>query len=324
MDEDYYKILGVSRNASQSDIQKAYRKLARKYHPDMNPDDESAKQRFQDVQRAYEVLNDPEKREMYDRYGSAFESAGAGPGPAGGPQWRTYTGGPEGFQDIDISELFGRGFGAGGGGGFDDLFRQFNQAGAGARPRGRRAAQPTRGNDLRHEVTVPFTTAVKGGKVHLSIRRPDGSVEPIEVKVPAGMPLGKPLRVRGKGEPSPTGGEPGDILLSINVTPHPHFTRDGNDLELRLPVTLAEAALGAKIDVPTPHGTVSLKIPAGSSSGKRLRVKGQGIKPAKGDPGDLYVVLEIVLPPELDDESRELIRQLDARQAFDPRRELHW
>ena len=323
MDEDFYKILGVGRNASQSDIQKAYRKLARKYHPDMNPDDESAKKRFQDVQRAYEVLNDPEKREMYDRYGSAFEAAGAGPGPSGGPQWRTYTsGGPEGFQDIDISELFGRGFGGGAGGGFDDLFRQFNQAGA--KPRGRRTAQPVRGADLRHEVAVPFTTAVQGGKVHISIRRPDGSVEPIEVKVPAGMPPGKPLRVRGKGEPSPTGGEPGDILLTINVSPHPYFTRQGNDLELRLPVTLAEAALGGKIDVPTPHGTVSLKIPAGSSSGKRLRVKGQGVKPDKGEPGDLYVVLQIALPPDLDEECRDLIRQLDARQAFDPRDGLHW
>jgi DnaJ-class molecular chaperone len=323
MDEDYYKTLGVSRNASQADIQKAYRKLARKYHPDMNPDDESAKKRFQEVQQAYEVLNDPEKREMYDRYGGAFDSATAGrPGGGPGGGWRTYTSGGAEFHDVDVSELFGRGFGAGGGGGFDDLFRQFNQAGAGARTR--RAAPLERGADLRHEVTVPFGTAVKGGKVHLSIRRPDGSVEPIEVKVPAGMPAGKPLRVRGKGEPSPTGGEPGDILLAINVAPHPCFTREGNDLELKLPVTLAEAALGAKIDVPTPHGTVSLKIPPGSSSGKRLRVKGQGIKPDIGAPGDLYVSLQIALPDKLDESSLDLVRQLDQRQPHNPRAGLAW
>jgi DnaJ-class molecular chaperone len=292
----------------------------------MNPDDASAKQKFQDVQRAYEVLNDPQQREMYDRYGGAFESAGgARPGGAGGT-WRSYGGGAEGFQEVDINELFGRGFG-GGGGGFDDLFRQFNQAGAaaGARPRTRRGPQsPQRGGDLRHEVTVPFATAVKGGKVHLSIRRPDGSVEPIEVKVPAGIPAGKPLRIRGKGEASPDGGEPGDILLTVNVAPHPYFTRDGNDLELKLPVTLAEAALGSKIDVPTPHGTVALKIPPGTSSGKRLRVKGQGIKPDSGQPGDLYVEVQIVLPRELNEADLELIRQLDQRNPLEPRRELAW
>jgi DnaJ-class molecular chaperone len=319
MEEDYYKTLGISRNATPEDIQKAYRKMARKYHPDMNPDDESAKKKFQEVQRAYEVLNDAEKREMYDRYGSSFESVGAG-GPGGGGTWRTHAGGgPEGFQDVDFSELFG-GFG-GGGGGFDDIFRQFRQGGAQthrARPR------PQRGADLRHEVTVPLKTIVEGGKVHLSVRKPDGKVEPIEVKIPAGLPEGKPLRVRGKGEPSPTGGQAGDILLMVKVQPHPHFTRKGDDLDLTLPVTMAEAALGAKVDVPTPHQTVSLKIPPLSSSGKRLRLKGQGIKRASGEAGDLYVELQIVLPPAMDDESRELLRRLSEKQTFDPRSDLKW
>lgn len=320
MDEDYYKILGVSRNASPEEIQKAYRKMARKYHPDMNPDDESAKKRFQEVQRAYDVLNDPEKREMYDRYGSSFESVGAG-GPGGGT-WQTYPGGgAQSFQDFDFSELFGRGFGGGGGGGFDDIFRQFNQGGAGPR---RAARRPMRGADVRHEVTVPLRTIVNGGKVHLSVRQPSGKVEPIEVKIPAGLPEGKPLRIRGKGEPSPNGGEPGDILLSINVAPHEYYTRHGNDLELKLPVSVGEAAVGAKVDVPTPHQTVSLKIPPQSSTGKRLRLKGQGIKPAKGEAGDLYVELQIVLPPQVDEDSLSLLRQFDERQSFNPRSDVKW
>ena len=270
MDEDYYKVLGVNRSASQAEIQKAYRNLARKYHPDMNPDDKSAKQKFQQVQKAYDVLNDAEKRELYDRYGSSFESlAGAGPGGAG---WQTHPGGgPQGFEDVDFSELFGRGFGgAGGGGGFEDIFKQFRQGGAA--PRGA-PRQPRRGADLQHEITVPFATSIQGGEVRLSVRRPSGKVEPIAVKIPAGIEDGKKLRLRGKGDPGPAGGEPGNIFVTIHVAPHPYFIRRGNDLEVQLPVTLAEAALGSKIDVPTPHGTVTLTIPAGTSSGKRLRVR---------------------------------------------------
>ncbi|MEQ8786844.1 MAG: J domain-containing protein [Pirellulaceae bacterium] len=319
MDDDYYKTLGISRNATPEDIQKAYRKMARKYHPDMNPDDESAKKQFQDVQRAYEVLNDPEKREMYDRYGSSFESVGAG--GAGGGAWRTQTGGgPQGFQDVDFSELFGGGYG-GGGGGFDDIFRQFRQGGAGPRQAPRR---PQRGADLRHEVTVPLRTIVQGGKVHLSVRQPSGKVEPIEVKIPAGLPEGRPLRVRGKGEPSPTGGEPGDILLTVKVEPHSHFSRHGDNLDVKLPITVSEAVLGGKVDVPTPHQTVSLTIPPMSSTGKRLRLKGQGIKRDSGESGDLYVELQIVLPPSMDDDSLELVRKLNEKQTFNPRSDLKW
>lgn len=320
MEEDYYKVLGVKRDASQSDIQRAYRELARRYHPDMNPNDEKAKERFQRVQQAYDVLGKPDKREMYDRYGSSFQSAGGpgggGPGAGGG---RTYHwGGPggsgAGFEDVDFSQFFG-GRGAEG---FADIFRQF---GGGRSQRGRRS-QP--GANLHHEIQVPFQTAVEGGEAGITIQRPGGKVETISVRIPAGIEDGKKVRVRGQGEPSPTGGKPGDILITVRVAPHPYFTRRGNDLEVTVPVTLAEAALGAKIDVPTPKGVIALTVPPGTSGGKKLRVKGLGVAPPTGKAGDLYALIRIALPPTLDETAKQQIRDITERHPLNPRADLRW
>ena len=322
MATDYYKTLGISRDASQADIQKAYRKLARKYHPDVNPDDKGAKQKFQEVQKAFDVLNDTSKRELYDRYGSSFESMGAGGGPRGGGS--TWTGGaPGGFEDVDLSQFFGDRY-SGDAGSFGDIFSQFRRASPGRSQRA--SAQPRRGADITAELHIPLTTAVQGGEAQLTLARKGGKMETITVKIPRGIEDGKKIRLRGQGEPNPRG-TPGDVLITVHVAPHPHFQRRGNNLELKLPVTLAEAALGAKVDVPTPNGVISLRIPPGSSGGARLRIKGHGVTPQDGPPGDLFAEVQIVLPKTLDDESLELIRRLDAhneQNRTDPRRDLRW
>jgi len=319
MAEDYYKTLGVRRDASQADIQRAYRELARKYHPDLNPDDKAAKSKFQQIQNAFDVLNDPEKREMYDRYGSTFEGARGG----------AYTGGPFGagaggvrFEDFDLSQIFGEPFGAESAGGFGDFFSRFRRAGGG--PQRAASAGRQRGADIRHEIQIPFQTSVTGGEVQISVQRRTGKTETISVKIPPGIEDGKKIRIRGQGEPGPRHGTPGDILLTIRVAPHPVLQRRGNHLLLQLPVTLAEAALGAKVDVPTPRGTVSLRVPPGSSSGTKLRVKGHGVTPKSGPPGDLLAELQIVLPKDLDEKDREAIRELAGRHHEDPRAGLKW
>ncbi len=322
MATDYYSTLGVSRTATPEEIQKAYRKLARKYHPDMNPDDATAKKKFQEVQAAFEVLSDAEKRKRFDQFGSDFESAGAGRGgPGGGPQWRySSSSGPQTYPfDVnDLGDLFGRGGGAEEGGGFADLFKQFGGGGRG----GRRASRAARGNDLKHELTVPFATAVLGGEAALMVQRHDGNVESIKVKIPAGIDDGKKIRLRGQGEPGEGNGPAGDILLTIHVSPHPQFRRAGNRLDVRVPVTLAEAATGAKVDVPTPQGTITLTVPPNTSSGKKLRIKGQGIKTVP--PGDLFAEIQIVLPENLSAEDRQALADISGRFPQNPRSELRW
>jgi DnaJ-class molecular chaperone len=318
MAEDYYATLGVSRGASGDDIKKAYRKLARKYHPDLNPDDPNAKEKFQQVQTAFDVLSDAKKREMYDRYGSAYESMGAG-GQAGGRPWPggtyTSTGGGGGGFEFNVEDLFG-----GGGGGFSDLFKQFNQRG---RSQQRRAA-PAAGADMEHELSVPFATAVLGGEAQIAVRRADGHTETIRVKIPAGIEDGKKIRLRGQGEPGANGGPAGDILIRVVVAPHPLFRRHGKRLEVTVPITLAEALAGAKIDVPTPHGTITLTVPPGSSSGRKLRVKGQGVKGGEGSPGDLVAELQIVLPKNLSDDDRRTMVATAEKYLDNPRAELRW
>lgn len=322
MAEDLYQVLGVGRDASKDDIQKSYRKLARKYHPDMNPDDQKAKDRFKRVQEAYDVLSDAEKRAAYDRYGEDFEklrSGGFHPG-AGGAS----------FDGIDLEQIFGRGGGQFEGG-FADFFEQL-MGGAAGRPRGgprqggfhpggRRPQAPMKGANVEHELSIPLKTAVVGGKVDFAMNGPEG-LERLSVTIPAGVHDGAKVRLRGKGHPSPTGGEPGDLILKLQVLSHPHFRRNGQNLMLDLPITLAEAALGAKVDVPTPAGTIALTIPKGSSSGKRLRVKGQGVKNKDGSQGDLLVDLTIRLPEALTEEDQELIRQIAERHPQNVREDL--
>jgi molecular chaperone DnaJ/curved DNA-binding protein len=337
MSEDYYNLLGVERGASAAEIQKAYRKMAKKYHPDLNPDDKAAKDRFQKVQKAYEILNDPEKKRLYDELGPDFEQMHAGGGPqpgAGGFRWTSsgpggFQGGPEG---VDLGNIFSQMFGGGATGGFPG---EAGFPGGGPEgfefPRGtrggtrrRQRSRPTKGADIHREITLAFTTAVLGGEAPLPVRRDDGSFGEISLKIPAGIHDGARLRLAGQGEPGPDGETPGDLYVTVHVGGHPWYHRRENDLFVKVPVTLPEAVLGAKIDIPTPRGTIALKIPSGTSSGKRLRLKGLGIHPAKGEPGDLFAEIQIVLPDEVDDDTRELARRLEARYAASPRREMQW
>jgi DnaJ-class molecular chaperone len=328
MSKDYYKTLGVSKSASAEEIQKAYRNLARKYHPDLNPDDKTAKQKFQDVQQAYETLNDPKKKQMYDQFGSDYEQMGGGPGGnpfAGGNPFGGAGGGqvPPGFE-----HMFGGG-GAAGGITLEELMRQFGmggggfEGGGGGRKRSRRPQQMP-GNDVRAEVDVPFRTSIMGGKVTINLRRPDGKKESIDVSIPAGIESGKTIRLRGQGDPSLNGGPAGDLLITVRVGEHDSFTRQGLDLTVKVPITIAEACLGGKIEVPSPHGTLTLTVPAGTSSGKRIRAKGQGIHAKDGTQGDLYAEMMIVVPKKLNGKASDLVKQLAEQLEEDPRAELQF
>ena len=274
-------------------------------------------------------MSDDKKRKMYDQFGPQFEQMGGGGGA--GPQWTGQT--PPGFGGFDF-----RGFGGGASGEaglppeLQDLLRQFTGGGGGfdfgggPQPRRRSRRSPGQpGANVQHEVEVPFRTAVMGGEVSLRVSRGGRKVETISVKIPAGIESGKTLRLRGQGEPSSTGGSAGDLLITVRVAAHSHFRRDGLDLIARVPVTLAEAALGAKVDVPTPHGTITLKVPGGTSSGTRLRAKGQGIRTADGRTGDLYAEILIVIPKAAEENGADLVRQLDERwKQSNPRSELEW
>jgi len=298
MANDYYKVLDVERTASAEEISKAYRKLARKFHPDLNQEDKNAKKRFQEVQQAYDCLNDPEKRKMYDQFGPDYEKFG-GKNPFGG---RQPNGGEAGGAGFDFGDVFGRG-GAGG----VDLGDIFSQFGGGGPSRTRRSA-PSRGADITAEIAVPLRTIIHGGETRIELDQ-DGKLESITVKVPAGIEPGKKIRLRGQGHPSQTG-KPGDLILKINLEPHLFFKVVGKNIELRLPITIPEAIQGARIDVPTPAGTVTLTIPPMSSSGKKLRIKGQGLKGSDGVAGDMLVELMLRVPEQIPTECADGITQL--------------
>jgi DnaJ-class molecular chaperone len=323
MARDYYDILSVSRDADDKTIKKAYRRLAKQYHPDVNQE-ESAKQKFAEVQQAYDVLSDEKKRKLYDQFGHAgvdpsAETAGAGAGGAGGfrgGRWQAGTGGPGGFdfRDAgDFSSVFEEFFGGRGG-----------AAGAGFGGNGRRARQQThvRGSDLETTATIPFDVAARGGTYSLRLQGP-GGIENIDVKVPRGIGDGQKLRVRGKGNPSPTGGQRGDLKLTVKVADHPWFKRDGLDLHVTVPISIAEAAFGAEVEVPTLDGRATLKIPAGTSGGRKLRLREAGIENNKGKKGHLIATLQIDVPAELTDEQRKLLEQLQPTLP-DPRRNVKW
>jgi len=310
--EDLYQTLGVGRDASKDEIKKAHRKLALKYHPDKNPDDKVASDKFKRAQEAYDVLSDDEKRAAYDRYGADFEkirSSGYQPGTGG-------------FDGLDLDQVFGGGRGGRGGGGqtqfdgFSDFFEQMMGGGRGAGGR-QRQAPPQKGGNTRHELEIPLQTAVQGGKTEFYLND-----EKISLNLPAGVETGAKIRLRDRGQPSPNGGPNGDLILLIKVSDHPCFRRNGRNLELNLPVSLGEAVLGSKIDIPTPAGTVALSIPANSSSGRRLRLKGQGVKHRDGSAGDLFVILQIEVPKETDEESRNLIEQFENRNPVILREDL--
>ena len=285
--KDYYDLLGVKKDASEEEIKKAYRNLAKKYHPDVNKGNKEAENRFKEISEAYSVLADKEKREQYDRLGREAFSAGAG-GGFGGFDFAEFmrgatAGGRRGrggtrTTTVDFSDIFGDLFG--GGGGFE--------------------TQPQRGADIESETTIDFRDAIHG--TTLDLRFSDGRT--VKVKIPEGVADGQRLRIRGKGAPG--GGAPGDLHLLVHVRPHPLFERRGNDIHIDLPVTVGEAVRGAEVDVPTIHGPVRARIPAGTQGGQIFRLSGKGVK-TKSGAGDHFYRVQIAVPREAPTEALDAI-----------------
>ena len=300
MARDYYEVLGIARTATADDIRRAHRKLAKEFHPDKNKSPEAPK-RFSELQEAYDALSDPEKRKQYDQFGHVGSNAN----PFGGRGGRSQTGGGQTggpWQNVnpeDLEEMMG------GLGGIGDFFR----GGGTQRGRsGRSAAQA--GQNMEIEVTVDFMTAAVGGTRNVSVRDSQGKNSAIDVRIPAGIASGGSMRVAGKGHDGTGGGPPGDLMLVIRVAPHSWFYRDGMDVSIDVPITIAEAALGTSIDVPLLKGTVKLKIPAGTPSGKKLRVTGKGIVPANKTAGDFYAVIQIIAPTDLEPADADALKVL--------------
>jgi DnaJ-class molecular chaperone len=296
---DPYEVLGVAKTASADDIQKAYRRLAKKLHPDLNPGDKSAEEKFKEVSVAYDLLGDTEKRGRYDR--GEIDASGA---EKPQPQRRYYR---------DFAES-GQGAGQGFQSGFGDLDEDVL-----AEIFGRRGTNmKMRGGDVRYHLAVDFLSAVNGAKPQLAL--PDGSE--ITVTIPPGTRDGQVLRLKGKGRPGYNGGEPGDALIEIEVRPHPLFKREDDNIRIELPVSLSEAVLGGKVKTPTPTGDVMLSIPKGANTGTVLRLKGKGVAKADGSHGDQYVTLKVMLPDKPDPELEEFIARWSKAQAYDPRRAM--
>jgi molecular chaperone DnaJ len=373
--QDYYELLGVSKKASAKDIRTAFRKLARKYHPDLNPGDKSSEEKFKQLQEAYDILSDSKKRQMYDQYGFYSDNIPPG-GPGGGPQ-QDGEGVNFDFGGFD----FGGGSGAqGGGASFRDLFSQFFRGGRGAG--GEPEHEP--GGDLEYQIEIDFWDAVRGAVKKLTITRLDtcdtchgtgaigsaqtcptchgsGTIqqaagkmkfnvpctrcggtgkirkvcptcsgegrlrrtETIEVRIPAGVASGSRVRVPGKGNAGTMGAPPGDLYLRVDVRPHSFFERRGDDLYTKVPVTVTEATLGAKVEVPTIDGRSLVRIPPGTNSGKTLRLKEKGVPSARsGARGDQYVEIQVVVPQPTDERVRNLMKELETVAPDDPRKDL--
>jgi molecular chaperone DnaJ len=398
--KDYYELLGVKKSASAEDIRKAFRKLARKYHPDVNPGDKSAEEKFKAISEANDVLSDPKKRKIYDQLGfysdnidPAAAEAYARGGPTGAGGFGGYPGGQPGggggaqgfdFSGFDFGDMFegARGRTSSGGGGFRDIFSSMFGGGRGAA-----AAQegPEPGSDLEYQVNVPFWTAIRGGVMRLNITRQDvcsnchgsgvieqpgvcpqckgkgtieqkagsmkfnvtcprchgtgknvttcpvchgegvvGRTEPLEVRIKAGTRDGQRIRIAGKGNAGLHGGPPGDLYVIIRAGDHPVFRREGDDIYVTVPVTATEAALGSKVEVPTIDGRAQLKIPPGTQSGQKLRLREKGVPSATKDGvrGDEIVDVKITVPMPRDEKTKELLRELAKLNPEDPRAEL--
>jgi len=293
LEKDFYQVLGVDKGASPKEISAAYRRLAKKHHPDNNPGDAAAESRFKDISEANAVLSDPEQRRQYDEARDLLSRGTFVGGPTGGAQYVR-------IDDLgDLADLFGGGLS----GGLGDLF---GVAGGRSRTGGRRA--PRRGGDIEAEVSLSFHEAVQGTTRALTVEGPEGRRQ-VTVKVPAGVDDGSRIRLRGQGQPGNQGGPAGDLYVRIHAAAHPLFARSGRDLKVQVPVAFTEAALGAAIAVPTLDGKVTLRVPPGTSTGRTFRVKGKGVATAAGT-GDLLVTVEVTVPNHLSDEARALLEEL--------------
>lgn len=307
---DYYEVLGVPRGASADDVRSAYRRLARQYHPDVNHDP-GAEDRFKEVSEAYEVLRDPEKRERYDRLGPGWRAGEDVSGAAGFRERRgrrARAGAPGGgFEDVRVDF---------GGGAFSDFFEGLF---GGRSPGGGGGFEgfSMRGADQEATLELSLEEAAAGGRRRISL----GEGRDFEVEIPPGARDGQRIRLAGAGGPGPGGGPPGDLFLRVRLRPHPQFRLEGDNLVVDLPVTPWEAALGASVPVPTLEGTARVRVPPGSSTGRRLRLRGQGMPRPGGGRGDLQAVVQVHVPRHPTPEERELFERLAAVSRFDPRRE---
>lgn len=323
--KDLYSVLGVPRTADEKEIKRAFRKLTQQHHPDKNPGDKQAEEKFKEMSGAYEVLGDAQRRKNYDEFGDMSLTQGFDPERARAYQQATRGGGggrrragPAGFGggggfDADGQFNF-QNFGDARGVSFDDLLSQLFGGGRVVDPAargGRGRPVSTRGNDIEGEITIDFPQLLRGAVIPLRIESQTGGSRTLDVKVPVGIADGGKLRLRGQGGP---GDPPGDILLTVKVAPHPRLKRDGNNLQMSLPVTALEAVRGGPVDVPTPAGAVTLKLKPGSQNGQTLRLKGKGIAPANGEAGDLLVTLDVRLPTAADPELTAALERLQGHE----------
>ncbi len=329
--KDYYKILGVSKNATSDEIKKKYRSLARKHHPDANLEDPKAEEKFKEIGEAYEVLKDPDKRAKYDQLGSnwkQYERAGAGAGFNGfGQQGATYDFSGSGFNFGDMggnfSDFFEMFFGRGSEDRFSSASGQQNGAKQDKRSSWRsRRAQSQKGQDVESKITITLREAYFGTQRSLQLRN-ESKIRTINVKVPKGIKDSGKIRVSGEGSKGSNGGLSGDLYLKVEISPHPSLERKGSDLYMKIPVTINEAIFGATIDVPTFEGKVNMKLPPNTQSGKKLRLKGKGMPKLKSDDfGDLYVQVNVVIPSDLSEEQKKHLLEFSKTYKENPREKL--
>ena len=307
--KDYYKILGLPRGSSEDEIKKAYRRLAKQYHPDINKSAE-AENKFKDISEAYNVLSDSKKRQQYDTLGNAYDQGFRGFRWEGG----TGSGGDFDFESMGpLGDLFSELFGMGG-------IRQEKKRGSGWGGFQQERAEPVPGKDLYADVRIDFMEAIEGTSKTMNLKT-GGRQESLKVKIPAGVDNGSKVRLAGKGETGAFGGEAGDLFLRIHVEPHATFWRENNDIFCEVPITFYESALGENIEVSTLEGSLSMKIPKGTVSGQKFRVKGKGapILGKKNARGELYIVTQIVPPKKLDKETEKFLEEWAAKRPYDPR-----
>ncbi|MAI95889.1 MAG: molecular chaperone DnaJ [Synechococcus sp. MED650] len=303
--KDYFQVLGVDRSADADAIKKAFRKLARQYHPDVNPGDANAEARFKEISEAYEVLSDPDKRRRYEQFGQYWNQAG---GMGGGAPGMDVDFGRYGNFDDFINDLLGRFGGPGGGSGFPG-----GGFAGGGFPRGAQAGRPPVNLDAEASVNVTFSEAFRGGERTLSVNN-----ERVQVRIPAGVKNGSRLRLKGKGNVQPGTGRRGDLYLNLQVKDHPVWQLEGDQLRADLPVSLDELALGGMVTVMTPDGEAQVTIPAGTAPGRSLRLKGKGW-PSRSGRGDLLLTLTLAMPASWSDEERQLLEQLRTKRSENPR-----